>query len=123
MSIALPKQLLCPFCGAKIARPGPVNRPSYADSDGGGCVCGAWYAVDHTSHNLGQAMLDAYCFATGSLDGALDLNPDEDLDEKIIEAYDAKSHKVMPKKSPHFAGASLYFVRLRPEARARFEND
>ncbi len=123
MSTGAPKPLLCPFCGARLARPRLLELESYADSEGNQCVCGAFYAVDYTSHNLGQAMLDAYCFAAGSAEAALDLDPEADLDEAIVEAYDPRSHTVMAKKSPGFKGASLYFVRLRPGAAERLARE
>lgn len=119
MSISTPTPLLCPFCGARVPRPGEMDVESYQSSDGARCICGAVYAVDYTSHNLGVALLDAYCYAAGDQEKALDVDPDNDLDEAVVENYIAKSHQVAPKKSPNYAGASLYFVRLRPGAAER----
>lgn len=120
MSISRPSPLLCPFCGARLPRPGPVDMDSYEGSDGGLCVCGAAFALDYTAHNLGRAMLDAYCFVAGSTDLALDLNPDQDLDEAVVKGYDPQKHQVMPPKPALYQGTGgLYFVRLRPEAAAR----
>lgn len=123
MSISNPKPLLCPFCGARVPRPGTMDIESYQSSDGGRCVCGGVFAVDYTSHNLGVALLDAYCFATGDPDKALDVNPDDDLDEAIVENYLADTHQVMPKKSPNYTGASIYFVRLRPGVAERLAGE
>ena len=124
MSISKPLPLLCPFCGAKVGRPGPVSRESYEDSDGGECVCGAFYAFDPTSHNLGRAMMDAYCYAAGSMDAAIDLDPAKDLDEAVVKGYDSKRHHVMPPKSATYPGSGgIYFVRLRPEAAERLARE
>ncbi len=101
-----------------MPRPGPVEALSYENSEGGACVCGAVFALDVTSHNLGRAMLDAYCFAAGDPELALELTSDEDVDEAIVQGYDPKTHRVWPPKSPRYRGASLYFVRLRAQASA-----
>ena len=120
MSISKPQPLLCPFCGARLGRPGPMEIESYEDSEGGSCICGAVFAMDSTSHNLGRAMMDAYCFAAPGPDQALDLDPEEDLDEEVVSGYDPQRHHVMPPKSATYPGTGgLYFVRLRPEAAAR----
>lgn len=117
MSISRPKPLTCPFCGAKLAPPGPLEIDSYSNSDGGECICGAFYALDHTSHNLGVAMMDAYCFVAGGSDWALDIDPDKELDEEVVQGYLPDKHQVMPVKSSNYPGTGgIYFVRLRPEA-------
>lgn len=119
-SAARPQPAVCPFCGARLPRPQPLAKPSYEGSEGGFCVCGAAFALDATSHNLGRALLDAYCFVTGSLDLALEMNPEQDLDESILRGYDPVAHTCAPPRSPHYQGAGcLYFVRLRPEAARR----
>jgi hypothetical protein len=124
MSLSKPQPFLCPFCGAKMDRPGPMDVQSYEDSDGGRCVCGAAFALDPTSHNLGRAMMDAYCYVAGGPDEALDLDPEKDLDEQVVKGYDSKRHHVMPHKSGTYPGAGgLYFVRLRPEAAERLAKE
>lgn len=124
MSMSMPQPLLCPFCGAKLGRPGPMETESYEDSDGGRCICGAAFALDATSHNLGRAMMDAYCYVAGGMDQALDLDPEKDLDEAVVRGYDPKRHNVMPPKSATYPGTGgLYFVRLRPEAEERLARE
>ena len=120
MSISRPTPLTCPFCGAKVPRPQPMKEESYEGSEGGFCICGAAYALDSTSHNLGRAMLDAYAFAAGSADLALDLDPEKDLDEAVVKGYDLQKHRVMPVKGGRYPGSGgVYFARLRPEAAER----
>jgi hypothetical protein len=120
MSTALPGPLLCPFCGARLPRPSPVEAVSYEDSEGGFCLCGAAFALDATAHNLGRAMLDAYCFVAGSPDLALDLDPKADLDEAVVQGYDPERHHVLPPKQGRYPGTGqVYVVRLRPAAAER----
>lgn len=120
VSTTKPQPAACPFCGARLPRPQRLATPSYEDSEGGLCVCGAAFALDATTHNLGRALLDAYCFVTGSTDLALELNPDKDLDESILQGYDPRAHTCSPPRSPRYQGGGcLYFVRLRPEAARR----
>lgn len=71
-----------------------------------------------------MCLLDAYCFATGSLDLALELTSEEDIDEAIVRGYNPKAHTVQEPKAPRYQGAgALYFVRLRPEAARRLGLD
>ncbi len=123
MSQSIPEPLRCPFCGAKLSPPARLSAASYENSDGGSCVCGAVFAFDPTSHNLGRAMLDAYCYAAGDPGLALELDPAHDLDEAVVRGYDEKRNVVMAPKSPSYQGAgSLYFVRLRPGVSSRLES-
>jgi len=45
MSASKPQPAACPFCGARLPRPQRLARPSYEDSEGGLCVCGAAFAL------------------------------------------------------------------------------
>jgi len=119
MSRSRPTPLLCPFCGARLPRPVRLDLASYENSEGGLCVCGAAFAHDQTSHNLGRALLDAYCFAAGSPELALELTAEEDTDEKIVPNYDPQRHEVRPPQPGRYSASALYFVRLRPEAAER----
>jgi len=120
MSVSRPTPLTCPFCGAKVPRPKVLEEESYEGSEGGFCLCGAAYALDPTSHNLGRAMLDAYSYAAGSAELALELDPDRDLDEAVVKGYDQQKNQVMPAKGGRYPGSGgVYFVRLRPEAAER----
>ena len=125
MSSSIPQPLTCPFCGIRLSRPTDLEVESYEASPGNFCPgCGAAYALDHTSHNLGRVMLDAYCYAAGSCDKAMDLDPEKDLYEQIVRGYDEKTNTVLAPKTPRYTGAGgLYFVRLKPEAAERLAKE
>ncbi len=108
----------CPFCGQEVA---PADEPEYhslVEFPIGNCQCGAIYALDHTGHNIGSAMVDCLVHACkGNSDLAWDLIPDEDYLTSRVEKYDPITHQIVD--TGHLDGryirGVLYFVRLNRE--------
>ncbi len=101
----------CPFCGAEIPRPEPLDGGLWYEFDGGVCACGATFALDPTARNGGQVLLQALVMACGGdWDLALSLAPDVDYHDVVLRHYDAYAHTLTGA-----AFASLYFIRLRPQ--------
>ncbi len=105
---------LCPFCGEQLLRPVHSEGGQWYDFAGGFCDCGAVFALDPTARNGGAAFLQALVVsADGDMDRAMGLSEGEDYDVGYVQNYDQHQHRLDPS-----AFGTLYFVRLRPGARA-----
>lgn len=108
----------CPFCGQDIKRAEDPEQRNLIEFPIGNCQCGAVYALDHTGHNVGSAMVDCLVHACGgNSDLAWDLIPDEDYLTNRIENYDTITHQVVEigNLDGRFIRGVLYFVRLTRE--------
>lgn len=105
----------CPFCGMIIEKPMELTTRMPGEMPVGTCSCGAVYACDETGHNIGSAMLDALFFACNmDSDLALNILPEDDYVEKVVENYDYKTHLVIPGgffETRKISGV-LFFIRL-----------
>lgn len=103
----------CPYCGAALRR--PKSRPWNPASllPGGRCECGAFFVVDPTGRNGGNALLEALADACGGDRARSDfLVPGRDYDE-LIENYDAQLHRYIKGFRGYRRGmARLYLVKL-----------
>jgi len=110
----------CPFCGMVIEKPKELTTRRPNEMPVGACSCGAVYACDVTSHNLGTAMIEALVFGcNGDWDLAWDLLPEEDYLEKQVENYDFETHLIIHGGvyiGRRIAG-TLYFIRLHHDIR------
>jgi hypothetical protein len=101
---------LCPFCGQEISPPQPLEDNFLYEFDGGQCSCNASYCFDPTSRNGGAVLMQAMVQACkGDWDKALDLSPEIDYNEGILEGYSALTHRV---NAPGAFG-TIYFIRLK----------
>jgi hypothetical protein len=103
----------CAFCGAALPR--PKRRPWKTESllPGGRCACGAFFVVDPTGRNGGQALLEALEDACGGDRGRSQfLVPGRDYGE-LIENYDTQLHRFIRGFTGYRRGmARLYLVKL-----------
>jgi hypothetical protein len=110
----------CPFCDMLIGRPKELATRMPNEMPVGACSCGAVYACDVTSHNLGTAMIEALVFGcNGDWDLAWGLLPEDDYLEKLIENYDFETHLIIHGgvyQGRRTAG-TLYFIRLHKDIR------
>jgi hypothetical protein len=110
----------CPFCGMVIEKPKELTTRMPNEMPVGACSCGAVYACDVTSHNLGTAMIEALVLGcNGDWDLAWGLLPEEDYLEKQVEDYDFETHLIIHGgvyKGRRIAG-TLYFIRLHHDIR------
>ena len=106
--MARPRPLQCPFCDDYLRTPIDINF-STVELTGGICTCGAIYALDRTTHNLGDIFMDALTFVCkGDIDKALSLNP-EDYEAEELD-YDLHANTIGRSKSGKTC--KLVFMRL-----------
>jgi len=108
----------CPFCGQDIEPPVDPSQRNLVEFPIGTCQCGAIYALDHTGHNVGAAMVDCLVHACGgNADLAWDLIPDEDYLTNRLENYDSVTHQVaeLGNLDGRLVRGVLYFIRLTHE--------
>lgn len=84
----------CPFCNEWLKVPEDIKTET-GEFVGGRCGCDAVYAYDPTGHNVGEAYLDALCFACGE-NWAM-LMPGDDYSEAVFN-YDLRVHRLSPIK-------------------------
>ena len=97
MAVSPPFPPKCPFCHKLIEAPKELEPKRLGDFAYGRCQCGAVYVYDVTGHNLGAAFSEALGYGCNfDWDLAWELVPDEDYEERLIERYDLKTHKVYP---------------------------
>jgi HEAT repeat protein len=110
----------CPFCGMNIEKPKEMATRMPNEMPVGACSCGAVYACDVTSHNLGSAMIEALVFGcNGDWDLAWGLLPEDDYLEKQVKNYDFETHLIIHGgvyQGRRTAG-TLYFIRLHGDVR------
>ena len=95
MAISPPLPPKCPFCHNSVEPPKEVEPKRLGDFAYGKCQCGAVYVYDVTGHNLGAAFVEALGYGCNfDWDLAWELVPNEDYEERLIERYDLKTHKV-----------------------------
>ena len=85
---------VCPFCGAKLARPAAVKLSAVEEALGGTCRgCGAIYLVDPTNKNVGEVMMQTLGLAADKL--AKDMSEmiaGQDYEDAVLN-YDVRIHR------------------------------
>ena len=105
------RQILCPFCKAKVPAPRRVMTVFTAEGClAEHCSCGAVYAVDETGRLGGQALLDAQAvLCEGDLQLAMTLETGKQVDVRS-----------KPLQSQTLEGGTSRFNRVSRSARAWF---
>ena len=113
------RQVLCPFCKAKIPAPRRVQNvftPEGCLAER--CTCGAVYAVDETGRLGGQALLDAQAvLCDGDLRLAMTLETGKQVDVRSRPLGTLTIQGGGGRFNRTSASARAWFVRRRAEAK------
>jgi hypothetical protein len=112
------RQILCPFCKAKVPEPRRVMTVFTADGClAERCSCGAVYAVDETGRLGGQALLDAQAvLCEGDLQRAMTLETGKHVDVRARRFGAQTIQGGSSRFGRTGASARAWFVRRRGES-------